>query len=123
MRRGVVLAVFGVALIAGWGGYSKYIQAQREASYRAVLGPYKRDLTVGMDRDQVIAYLRSHDVICHTVHYGGREGDTCEVKIAEEPVALVEAFVCEPWTVYAAFEFTPTDKLREIHIRKIGTCL
>lgn len=123
MRKRVVLAVFGAALIAGWIGYSKYIQTRREASYRVLLALYKHDLAVGTDRDQVIAYLRAHDVICHTVHYGGSEGDTCEVKIAEEPVGLVEAFVCEPWTVYAAFEFTSTDKLREIHIRKIGTCL
>lgn len=32
-------------------------------------------------------------------------------------------FYCEPWTVYVAFEFTSADKLREIHVRKIATCL
>jgi hypothetical protein len=123
MRRGVALVVFAIALIAGWLGYSKYTQAQRQASYRTALAPYKRDLTVGMDREQVIAYLRAHDLICHTVRYGGSDGDTCEIKIAEEPVGLLNGLICEPWTVYAAFEFTSADKLREIHIRKIGTCL
>jgi len=123
MRRGVALVVFAVALIAAWLGYSKYTQAKREASYRTALAPYKRDLTVGMDREQVIAYLRAHAVMCHTVRYGGSDGDTCEIEIAEEPVGLFERLFCESWTVYAAFEFTSGDKLREIHIRKIGTCL
>jgi hypothetical protein len=123
MRKGLVLIVFIVALLAGWLGYSKYTQAQREASYRAALAPYKHDLTLGMDREQVIAYLRVHDVMCHTVRYGGSSGDTCEIEIAEEPVGLLEGLFCESWTVYAALEFTSDDKLREIHIRKIGTCL
>jgi len=32
-------------------------------------------------------------------------------------------FFCEPWIVYVAFEFTSVDKMREIHIPKIGACL
>jgi len=123
MRKGVALFVFAVALIAGWLSYSKYTQARRKASYRTALAAYKRDLALGMDREQVIAYLRAHDVMCHTVHYGGSDGDTCEIEIAEEPVGLIEMFYCEPWTVYVALEFTSADKLREIHIRKSGTCL
>ena len=123
MRRGVGLVVFAVALIAAWLGYSKYTQAQREASYRTALASYKRDLTVGMDREQVIAYLRAHELMCHTVRYGGIDGDTCEIEIAEEPVGLLKRLFCENWTVYVAFEFTSADKLRAIHIRKIGTCL
>ena len=122
MRRCVAFVVFVVALIAAWIGYSKYTQAKREASYRTALAPYKRDLTVGMDREQVTAYFRAHNLICHTVRYGGNHGDTCEIEIAEEPVGLLEGLFCESWTVYAAFEFTSADKLREIHIRKIGTC-
>ena len=53
----------------------------------------------------------------------GSDGDTREIKIAEEPVGLVGVFFCEPWIVYVAFEFTSVDKMREIHIPKIGTCL
>jgi hypothetical protein len=119
MRKGVALVVFAVALVTMWLGYSKYAQAGRESSYRDALAPYQRDLTVGMDREQVVAYLKSHDVMCLTVRYGGSDGDTCEIKIAEEPGGPF----CERWTVYLAFEFTSADKLREIHIRKIGTCL
>ena len=62
-------------------------------------------------------------MMCHTVRYGDSDGDTCEIEIAEEPVGLFERLFCESWTVYAAFEFTVSDKLREIHIRKIGTCV
>ena len=119
MRKGSALAVFAVALVGAWLGYSKYAQARRESSYRAALAPYQRDLTVGMDREQVIAYLKSHNLMCLTVRYGGSDGDTCEIKIAEEP----DGIVCDPWTVSVAFEFTSTDKLRQIHIRKSGTCL
>jgi hypothetical protein len=123
MRKGVAIVGLAFALIAGWLGHSKYIQAQREASYRAALSPYERDLRIGMDREQVMAYLKTHDVMCHTVRYGGSDGETCEISIAEEPVGIGEGLFCEPWTVLVAFEFTSADKLRQIHIRKTGTCL
>ena len=119
MRKAAVLVVFAVALVVAWLGYPKYAQARRESFYRAALAPYRRDLTVGMDREQVTAYLKSHNVMCLTVRYGASDGDTCEIKIAEEP----DGILCEPWTVYVAFEFTSADKLHEIHIRKSGTCL
>jgi len=52
--------------------------------------------------------------------YGGNDADTYEIKIAEEPS---HSLACEKWIVYIALEFTATDKLRDLHIRKIGTCL
>ena len=119
MRKGVVLAVFVVALVATWLTYSKVTQARREASYRVAIAPFKRDLRLGMDRTEVKNYLNSHSIVCYTVRYGGSDGDTCEIKIGEEPGGIF----CKSWTVYIALEFTPSDKLREIHIRKIGTCL
>jgi hypothetical protein len=119
MRKGVVLAVFVVAIVATWLTYSKVTQARREASYRVAIAPFKRDLRLGMDRTEVKNYLNSHNIICYTVHYGGSDGDTCEFKIGEEP----DWIFCDPWTVYIALEFSPSDKLLEIHIRKIGTCL
>lgn len=118
MRKSAV-AVFVVALVATWLTYSKVVQARREGSYRVAIAPFKRDLRIGMDRAEVKNYLSSHSVICTTVRYGGSDGDTCEVRIAEEP----DGIFCDPWTVYIALEFSPDDKLREIHIRKIGTCL
>ena len=119
MRKGIALAVLAFVLVASWFAYSKHAQARRELSYHRALAPYQRDLALGMDREQVIAYLRSHEAMCATVRYGGGEGDTCEIKIAEEAGGVF----CEPWTVYVAFEFTSADKLREIHIRKSATCL
>ncbi len=72
-----------------------------------------------MDGTEVRKYLDSHGASCHTVHYGGSDGDTCEIKIGEEPGGPF----CDPWDVYVALEFNPADKLRDIHIRKMGTCL
>lgn len=85
--------------------------------------PLRRDLRLGMSKADVQNYLHSRDVSCHTVHYAGNDGDTCQIKIAEEPAGVFEGLVCERWTVYLALEFTNSDKLRDIHIRKIGTCL
>ena len=119
MTKGVALAVFVVVLVATWLTYSKIVQARREASYRVAIAPFKRDLRVGMDRTEVKNYLNSHSYICNTVRYGGSGGDTCEIKIGEEPGGMF----CDPWTVYVALEFSPDDKLREIHIRKSGTYL
>jgi hypothetical protein len=119
MRKSLALAFLVVVLIAAWLAYSKVRQARREASYQVAIAPYKRDLRIGMDRAEVTNYLDSRSVICHTVRYGGSDGDTCEIKIGEEP----DGVFCDPWTVYVALEFSPADKLREVHIRKIGTCL
>ena len=84
MRKGVVLAVFVVALVATWLTYSRVTQARREASYRVAIAPFKRNLRTGMDRAEVKNYLNSHSVICNTVRYGGSDGDTCEIQIGEE---------------------------------------
>jgi hypothetical protein len=119
MRKGFVLDIFVVALVSTWLTYSKITHARREVSYRVAIAPFKRDLRIGMDRTEVKNYLNSHRIICNTVRYGGSDGDTCEIKIGEEP----DGIFCDPWTVYIALEFSPSDKLREIHIRKIGTCL
>ena len=119
MRKGLVLAVFVVALVATWLAYSKITQARRDASYQVAIVPFNRDLRIGMDRSEVKHYLNSHSIICNTVRYGGSDGDTCEIKIGEEP----DGIFYDPWTVYIALEFSPADKLRDVHIRKIGTCL
>jgi hypothetical protein len=44
---------------------------------------------------------------------------TPEIKIGED----ADELLCEPWNVYVALEFDTTEKLRDIHIRRIGTCL
>jgi hypothetical protein len=119
MRKGIAFALLAVALLSAWFAYSKVMQARREATYRAAIAPFQRDLRLGMDRAEVQAYLASRRVDYHPVRYGGSDTDTYEIKIGEEPGSLV----CEYWTVYIALEFSVADKLRETHVRKIGTCL
>jgi hypothetical protein len=120
MRKRVTFFLVAIGLLVlSWTVYSKITEARREASYRAAMTPFERDLRVGMDRAEVQTYLDSRRVDYHRVRYGGNDADTYEIKIAQEPDSLI----CEHWTVYVALEFSPADKLREIHIRKIGTCL
>ena len=120
MRKGIAIAVFLVALVSTWLVYTTVTQARRDASYRAAIAPSQRDLHLGMDTADVRKYLDSRAVAYHSVRDGGSDADTYQIKIAEEPS---HSLVCENWNVYIALEFTPADKLRDLHIRKIGTCL
>jgi len=113
-----LLVVIGL-LVVTWTVYSKIAQGRREASYHTAMAPFENDLRVGMDRADVQTYLDSHRVQYHRVRYGGNDADTYEIKIAEEP----DSIVCEHWTVYVSLEFSTADTLREIHLRKVGTCL
>src|SRR5690349_4715037 len=112
MRRVVALALLVIALVSTWLVYSKVAQGRREASYRAAMVPFQRDLRLGMERDDVQKYLDSHNVTYNEVQYGGSEAPAYEIKIGEEP----GSFVCDPWAVYVALEFTAADKLHDIHI-------
>src|SRR5262245_57409961 len=108
-----------VTALSTWLVYSKVTQAQREASYRSALAPFKRDLTVGMPKAKVEEYLRSRDTAYHVVTVGGHEGESYLIKIGEESDNLV----CEPWNVYVALDFGRDDTLKYVYIDKIGTCL
>ena len=83
------------------------------------MAPFERDLRIGMDRREVQTYIGSRRVDYHRVRYGGNDADTYEIEIAQEPDSLI----CEHWIVYVALEFNPAEKLQEIHLRKVGTCL
>jgi hypothetical protein len=120
MRKGVSVAVFLMVLVSAWLAYTKVAQSRRDASYRATIAPFQRDLHLGMDSSDVRKYLDSQAAAYHSVRYGGNDADTYEIKIADEPS---HSLVCEKWTVYIALEFTAADKLRDLHITKIGTCL
>ena len=109
-----------VVLITAFLVRSKLNQARREASYRTAVASFQRDLHIGADRAEVQQYLHSQKLDYHVVRYGGNDADTYEIKIGEEPS---NSLVCEDWDVYVALEFTAADKLQEIHVRKIGTCL
>ena len=120
MKR--ILAVVIVLLLAlgsTWLVYSKIEQARRETAYQTAIAPFQRDLRVGMERTDVQKYLESKSIAYHVVRYGGNDADTYQIKIGEEPGSLV----CEAWNVYVALEFNGAKQLREIHIKKVGTCL
>jgi hypothetical protein len=119
MTKSIAFALLAIVLVSGWLGYSKITQARREATYRSAIAPFQRDLRVGMGKTAVQKYLDSRRVSYRAVGFAGNDADTYEIKIGEEP----GSFVCDPWNVYIALEFSPTDKLREVHIKKIGTCL
>ena len=120
MRKGFAFVLLAVGLLRlVWLAHSKVVQGRREAAYHAAIAPFQRDLRAGMDRAEVQAYLASRRVDYHPVRYAGSDADTYEIKIGEEPGSLV----CAHWTVYVALEFSAADKLREVHVRKIGTCL
>jgi hypothetical protein len=121
MKKIIGFSVLGaIVLISVLVIRSKVNQARREASYRTAVASFQRDLHIGTDRADVQKYLHSRKVDYHAVRYGGSDADTYEVEIGEEPSY---SLVCEDWEVYVALEFTVADKLREIHVRKIGTCL
>ena len=120
MRKRVTFILTAIGLLVlTWSAYSKIAQNRQEASYHAAMTPFERDLHVGMDRAEVQTYLDSRRIDYHRVRYGGNDADTYEIQIGQEPASLI----CERWTVYVALEFSPADKLRDVHLRKIGTCL
>jgi len=71
-----------------------------------------------MARADVDKYLDAIHVAHYPVRFGGSDALTYEIKVGEDPSTLI----CE-WNVYIALEFGPGDVLRDVHIRKIGTCL
>jgi hypothetical protein len=123
MRRILAAALFVIALVSTWLVYSKVTQDRREVAYRAAIAPFQHDLRLGMSRNDVREYLDARSVEYHKVRSGGSEADTYEIEIGEEPASAVSSLFCEPWTVYVALEFSAAETLREIHIKKVGTCL
>ena len=121
MRKIVVLTVVGaVILLSAFLIFSRIAQSRREAAYQSAMAPFQRDLRAGTDRPDVKKYLDSHGVKYHSVRYGGSDASTLEIEIGEEPPRNLW---CEESYVYIALEFTAEEKLQQVHIRKIGTCL
>jgi hypothetical protein len=116
--RFALIAVFGATLVSTWFIYSRITQARRDAVYRTAIAPYQKDLHVGMLRADVDKYLDARHVAHYPVRFGGSDGLTYEIKVGEDPSTLI----CE-WNVYVALEFGPNDALKDVHIRKEGTCI
>jgi hypothetical protein len=81
------------------------------------MAPFQRDLHVGMAEAAVKHYLDSQHFKYHPVRFGGSHGPTYEIKIGEE-----DSLICDR-DAYVALEFGNSDGLREVHIKKIRTCL
>jgi hypothetical protein len=116
MRKTIAVALFALALVSTWLVYSKVTQARRETAYRAAIAQFQRDLPVGTAREDVRKYLGSRKM---DYHVAGSQADTYEIKIGEDSGNLV----CEPWNVYVALEFGAGDKLHDLHIKRVQTCL
>ena len=74
---------------------------------------------IGMPKEEVRKYLDSHNIQYYAAKRGGSRLETFEIKIGEDPGGLA----CEPWDVSVALEFSSTDILKQIHIRRSETCL
>jgi len=116
-KRVALIAVFGLALLLTWPIYSRIRQRRRDVAYRTALAPFQRDLHLGMAEAEVRRYLDSRHLEYYPVRIGGSDGPTYEIKIGEE-----NDLICE-WDVDIALEFSSTDALTQIHIKKVGSCL
>ena len=132
MKKSVAVILGAVMLFSAWLIYSKHAERRREAAYAAAMAPLQHDLRFGMTRADVDRYLHSTGTYYSWINFGHAE--TYVIPIGEEPGTLV----CKPWKVYVALEFEPadktkgararseldpSDKLKDVHIKKMGTCL
>jgi hypothetical protein len=120
MRKMTAIVLALVVGACAWVAYSKVKQHRRDAAYQAKIAPLKEALPNGMPMTAVSQYLNSQGITYSAVRYGGQNNLTYEVKVGEEPG---DHLVCERWMVYAAIEFSADDKLTDVHLRKVGTCL
>lgn len=141
VKRSVRLA-FVIILLGGawlvWQAYSTHVKArrrrERDTAYAALLVPYRRDLRVGVTRAEVKKYLESRHI-----EYGEQCcGDDSSRGVWSYVVSIgqesADEWYCDRWLVFVSLEFIgsdrtpemtplPTDRFKEVKIRKIGHCL
>ena len=127
LRKIVVVIFAALVVFSGWHYCAK---TRRDARYREILSVYRRELQSGMRRAEVRSYLDSKNVQYRPVFGPSGGAWAYEIKIGEEPAY---SLVCWSWTVYITFDFRTSvkealeplqdDTLKEIRIRKAGTCL
>jgi hypothetical protein len=93
--------------------------------------PFISTICLGMTRWEVADYLQSRGVGYSSIYWGG-DAWAYSIKIGDEPA---REWYCDHWAVYVGLEFdstsaeklemapSKTDKLREIRINKLGSCL
>jgi hypothetical protein len=134
--RKIAVTVFAIALLGAGVLFLKDLrwkaaQRRRDTEYAKILSGYERNLRPGMSRAKVADYLISKNVNYSWIGWGG-DALAYAIKIGEGPSNV---WYCDHWTVYVGLEFypstaerpemdpLPTDTLRQVHIRKLGSCL
>jgi hypothetical protein len=118
-KRIVFIGVIGVVLNSAWFAYSKITAARRETAYQKTVASYQHDLSLGTTRAEVQNYLEARKLDYHRVRVGGEEADRLQIQIATEPGSLI----CEEWRVYVVLGFNTVDRLTDVRVSKMGTCL
>jgi len=84
---------------------------------------FKRDLRLGMSRSEVGTYLAARQIAYNEIDWN------YDVGVGQDPGGSI---FCEKWNVYIEMHFilpraqpgsSSADRLDDIHIRRIGTCL
>jgi hypothetical protein len=120
MRKVIVFTAMGaVALVSVWLIGSRVAQSRRDFAYQKALSQFQRDLPLGTPKGDVKKYLDSRDVRYFADKRGGSRIEAYEVTIGQDP----DSVVCERWDVYIALEFSSDDVLKQVRIRRTGTCL
>jgi len=120
MRRIVTLTLFGtVVLVSIWLIGLRIGQSRRDSAYQKAVAQFQHGLPIGTTKVEVRKYLDSRNIQYFAATRGGSRVEAFEIKIGEDP----GDFVCEPWNVSVALEFSSADVLKEIHITRSGTCL
>jgi hypothetical protein len=120
MKKMILFTFIGATvLVSVWLTGSKMAQSRRDSTYHKALSQFQHDLPVGTPKDEVKKYLDSRNVQYFADKRGGSRTEALEIKIGEDPGGPV----CEPWDVYIALEFSSGEVLRQVHIRRSGTCL
>ena len=120
MKKMILFTFIGATvLVSVWLTASKAAQSRRDSAYHKALFQFQHDLPLGTPKDEVKKYLDSRNVQYFADKRGGSRIEAFEIKIGEDPGGPV----CEPWDVYAALEFSPDEVLRQVRIRRTGTCL
>jgi hypothetical protein len=120
MRKIIALTFAGGAVLFSLSLISSKVgESRRNSSYRAAVDRFQRDLPLGTPKADVRKYLDSRNIQYYAATRGGSRVEAFEIKIGEDPGGLV----CEHWNVSVALEFSSEDVLRQIHIKREGTCL
>lgn len=120
MRKIMAFTVVGAAvLVSVWVIGSRVERSRRDSAYQTAFDKFQHDLPIGTARAEVKKYLDSRNIQYYVAKQGGNWVQAYEIKIGEDPGGVV----CEPWDVYVALEFSPDEVLKQVRIRKSGTCL